>query len=182
MRKLIATLLVAGMLTPSAFAAQKNVNVVEVGKVKITEKDIETVLQENQGSNATPMEAAKFLVKQALLYQEALKEGLQNDPEVKEQLKLLRRQTLALALLKKKFGNMDFTPTEKEIKEFYEENKSNFKTKDGKILPLSVVKPFIVSTLEQRKRIEAINNYLESLLKKYKIKVLKKKAMGEPKK
>jgi parvulin-like peptidyl-prolyl isomerase len=67
---------------------------------------------------------AEELVKMKVLEQEAEKRGLDKDPKVQGQMGIERSQTLANAVLSKLVA----TPSDKDLKDFYEKNNSRMQT------------------------------------------------------
>lgn len=98
---------------------------VSVNGKKITEGDLEflgTVNPRIKAQLASPMGKKRILdnlVEQELLYQEAVKKGINRDPEVRAKAELYRRVIVAQSLLDKEL--------EQESKKFYEEHPDEFK-------------------------------------------------------
>ncbi len=98
--------------------------VVQVGKEKITEGDLELLVRVNprlQNRMATPAGRKQIIenyIEQALLYQEALKQGVDRDPVIKAKANLYRKIILAQGLLEKRL--------EAAIKEYYDNHRDEF--------------------------------------------------------
>ncbi|MEO2069562.1 MAG: hypothetical protein ABGX27_08675 [Desulfurobacteriaceae bacterium] len=65
--------------------------------------------------------------------------------------------------------------SEKEARAFYERNKTRFIDANGKQIPFESLKPFIIQTLKEQKRREALmaafNRFIEDLKKRNKVEV-----------
>lgn len=98
---------------------------VSVNGKKITEGDVEflgTVNPRIKAQLASPMGKKRILdnlVEQELLYQEAIKKGINRDPEVRAKAELYRRVIVAQSLLDNEL--------EKTAKDYYKENPEEFK-------------------------------------------------------
>ncbi len=129
------------------------------------------------------------LVKTEVLYAEAKKKGYDRDREYKTQVDEFKKEyqtqlerlqkeyksrveefqkIAAIRLLLKKELSQNVEVTDKEVREFYERNKNNFK-QAGKILEFDAVKDRIRESLMENKQAEAFNKYVEELEKKYTI-------------
>ena len=108
-----------GLTTPSGKT------LVSVNGKKITEGDVEFLGNVNpriKAQLATPSGKKRILenlVEQELLYQEAVKKGINRDPEVRAKAELYRRVIVAQSLLDKEL--------EQASNKFYEENPGEFK-------------------------------------------------------
>jgi peptidyl-prolyl cis-trans isomerase C len=98
---------------------------VSVNGKKITDGDLEFLGDINPrigAQLATPMGKKKILdnlIEQELLYQEAVKKGINRDPEVRAKAELYRRVIVAQALLDKEIDT--------SAKKYYDENQDEFK-------------------------------------------------------
>jgi len=167
----------------SSLAAEKVLAVVN-GK-KITEKELNerinslppnfNALKKNPQFRKMMLEN---MVREELLYQEALKEGIDKLPQVKKEIEMAKKQIIINNLLKKKVKVPKVKVSDEEARKFYEENKSRF-TANGKTVPFSQLKPFIIESLrkqkEQKVLQEAVNNYIKSLEKENKVKIEEEK-------
>ncbi len=83
---------------------------------------------EHSGLNPkTLRDALNRRINEVLLSQEARRRGLDQDPEFKRELALKKEEILASAILEKVKGT--YSPTEKEIRDYYEKNKARFASK-----------------------------------------------------
>lgn len=134
------------------------------------------------------------LVKTEVLYAEAKKKGYDKDKEYKEQVEEFKKEyqtqleklqkeyksrveefqkIAAIRLLLKKELSQNVEITDKEVREFYERNKNNFR-QGGKILEFDAVKDRLKESLMENKQAEAFNKYVEELQKKYSITINEK--------
>jgi len=74
-------------------------------------------------------EMLETMIIRELIMQEAIKEGIENAPAVKEKLEELKKRLVVEAYLKKKVEEQA-TVSDEELKKFYEQNKDKFKTGD----------------------------------------------------
>ncbi len=96
----------------------------------ITDSDVNAILAVAPGLkyDTLPKEQQKRIIEQAvekrLLSQNAIKEGIQNDPLYKSTLEKMKKDLALEIWMKKQFEAQKVT--EKEMKEFYEKNKKMF--------------------------------------------------------
>lgn len=168
------------ILSCSSVATAKEKVVAEVNGMEITQSQLESALRKLPPSlknlpNAKEM-VLDNLIKEDLLYTEALKENLENNPEVKKALEEAKKRILSLYLIKKHVKVPKVTITDQEVKEFYEKNKKVF-SMNGKPINFDSLKPKLKAILLENKKkeayIKALNQYIESLREKSKVKVFK---------
>jgi peptidyl-prolyl cis-trans isomerase C len=170
MKRALTALTLALSIGTASYAAEKVV--AEVNGKKITEKEV------NQFINSLPPQynalkkdpnfkkrVVENMVKEELLYQEALKEGLDKDPEVQREIERAKKRILVQALLRKTIKPPKVEVSEKEAKEFYEKNKKQFVDANGKPIPFQQLKPFIIQSLKQQKEEQAVNAEVEKYIK-----------------
>jgi len=112
--------------------ADKGPYLAQVGDVEITEADLESEMQ-NLPDYAQSMFEGKegkkrFLdevIKKEILYQEALKKGLDKSPEFKQKLEEFKKLTLISDLLEKEIMSKSGV-SEQDMKDYYEKNKADF--------------------------------------------------------
>jgi len=138
MKRILVSILVAGLLFSCAKkgtdqTAQGPV-VAKVGNSGITQADFEREMrslpdyaqQLFQGEGGKE----KFLdeiVKKEILYQEAVKRGIDKDPDFSRKLEEFKKLTLASALLEKEIMSKNKV-TEQEVKDYYSKHKEDFTT------------------------------------------------------
>ena len=180
MKKTLFTVLVAISVCGTSLAAGKIL--AEVNGKAITKEDLEKVVKTlppnymaMKNNPAFRKRLLKDMVKEELLYQEALKEGVDKDPKVKEEIELMRKRILVQALLRKHIKPAQVSVSESEAKTFYEKNKGRFKDPNGRPVPYQSIKPFIVQALKQYKEQqafrEALDRYISNLEKHSKVKI-----------
>ncbi|ADU96883.1 SurA N-terminal domain-containing protein [Thermovibrio ammonificans] len=169
MKKLTVALLTLVVATSSAASAKV---LAEVNGKKITDKDLNAAIDSLPPQYHTLKNNPTFrkrmlenLVKEELLYQEALKEGLENDPAFKRRLEQIKKRLLVQYLLSKHVKPPKVEVTKKEAKAFYEKNKKMFTDATGKQVPFSAVEPFIMENLKRQKEQEALNRAVENYVK-----------------
>jgi EpsD family peptidyl-prolyl cis-trans isomerase len=163
--------------------ADKGPYLAKVGDVKITEADLESEMQ-NLPDYAQSMFEGKegkkrFLdevIKKEILYQEALKKGLDKSPEFKQKLEEFKKLTLISDLLEKEIMSKSGV-SEQDMKDYYEKNKADF-------VATSQIKAshILVKTKEDAQKIlERLNNgeKFEALAKEASIDKVSGKNGGE---
>jgi peptidyl-prolyl cis-trans isomerase C len=157
----------------------------EVNGKKITDKDLNRVIDSLPPQYRTLKNNPQFrkqmlnnMVKEEVLYQEALKEGVDKNPQVRQEIEAMKRRIIVQYLLRKHVKPPKVKVTEREAKEFYEKNRKMFTDANGKQVPFSAVKPFIIQSLQQQKERQAVekavNDYVKSLEAKAKVKFYSK--------
>lgn len=132
-RKLLLAGVIASvfLIACSKDGGQKSV-VAKVGATAITQEDVSKEMNalpaQIQGMFQGPEGGSRFvdeLVKKEILYQEAKKKGLENNPEYKKKVEDFRKLTLISTLLEKEIEDKAKV-TDKDIKDYYDANKKNF--------------------------------------------------------
>ena len=77
---------------------------------------------------ATKDKILNMLVERKLLVQNAVKSGIENTPEYKKKLELLKKDLALTLWMEQEAKKIENSTTEAELKKFYENNKDNFKT------------------------------------------------------
>ena len=137
---------------------------------KIIQKDVDRSLlrfpQETQEHYKTDEGKKQFLdqmINFELIYNYALDNDMENDPDYIEQMKLIGKDVLIQIGVKNILANINIT--EEEIKKYYEDNNEIFKSEET-----ASAKHILVDTLDQIKKIKAeITNGMsfEEAAKKY---------------
>lgn len=111
---------------------QKGPYLAKVGNVKITKADLEREFknlpefaQKLFEGKAGKERFLEELIKKELLYQEALKKGLDKDPEFRNKVEDFKKITLIGQLLEKEI-EMKSQITDEDIRNYYEKNKEDF--------------------------------------------------------
>ncbi len=152
----------------------------KVNNVFITEKDV------TKEVNALPPEVREMflaeanieefveeLVKKELLYQEAMKKGVGNSEEFKKKVEDFRK-VMMIQLLLEDVIEEKTEVTDKEVKEFYEKNKSGLSIGGKKgAVDFEKVKGLIRQRLIADKQREIFDSYMAGLKDKYKVEVNK---------
>ncbi len=181
MKKLLFAVSAVLVLSGSSFAADKIL--AKVNGKAITESQLQSFLDSlppnynklKQNPNFRK-QVLNSLINEELLYQEAKKEKLEDSPEVKKQMEEAKKKILINALLKKHVKVSNISISDKEVKEFYEKNKSQFVDANGKPVPYESLKSVLKQTLQQQKEQEAVrsavNAYINELRKKNKVELV----------
>jgi peptidyl-prolyl cis-trans isomerase C len=138
MKRIVAVIFIAGMLVSCSQKAAEQVSqgplVAKVGNAGITEADFQRELKSlpEYAQQLFEGEAGreKFLdeiIKREILYQEALKKGIDKEPDFKRKMEEFKRLTLASELLEKEIISKDKV-TDQEVKDYYDKHKADFTT------------------------------------------------------
>lgn len=126
MKKGMLVLIIAGLTLAAACGSTPSGKVlVDINGTKITEGDLKFLGEINpriQAQIENPAGQKRILdnlVEQELLYNEAVKEGVNRDPKVKAKVDLYRRVIIAQSLIE--------AETDKSAKKYYDEHQDEFK-------------------------------------------------------
>ena len=178
MRKVLVFLLTIPLLFAFMACAKKEEQkqgpyLAMVGNTKITQADLDrevkTLPEFAQKLFEGPEGKERFLnelIKKELLYQEALKKGIDKDPEYQKKVEEFKKLTLIGQLLEKEIETKAKV-TDQDVKDYYEKHKAE-------LASVSQIKAshILVKTEDEAKKIEAMlkkgGNFAE-LAKKYSI-------------
>ena len=129
MKKLLFLLLLLSFVVSCQREAEDDSPVVAtVGKAKLTLNDIRNALPKEAGLELSGVQIQRFVqrwIEFELIYQEALKRGVPNQPEVKKGLKELEKEYIVSAFIDQ-FVDVNLNPDEDEIRQYYEANSDEF--------------------------------------------------------
>lgn len=136
---------------------------VKIGSEQITKKDFTDDLNKltfNQKSiyTSSPEKLNEFLqtrINEKVLYSEALKRGIENREDVKEDVESYRRKLLTKTLGKEIFEEIEVSDL--EVKEYYDQNKEHYKRVD--------ISKIFISVNEQNTK-ESAMSQIEVILKR----------------
>jgi hypothetical protein len=112
----------------------------------------------------------EYWVNFEVMYKEALKQGLQKDPATQKLIKDAERKIL-VDRLRMAIGNTIDTESDKELQEFYENNKEMFRIDSASFIPFSKALPRIQSIILSEKRIKKEKKWLAEIKNHYSIEV-----------
>jgi len=101
--------------------------IAKVNDSYLTESGFAELIDSQFVSDASRSAVIKNWVRQEILYQEALKEGLTETKKFKETLENTKKQLAAALILKKFAATAQPQFTKDELEDFFEENESSFK-------------------------------------------------------
>ncbi len=140
MKRIVVSVIFAGLLFSCSqkagekTTAQQGPFVAKVGSSSITQADFEREMKSlpEYARQLFEGEAGKekFLdeiVKKEILYQEALKKGIDKDPNFNRKVEEFKKLTLASALLEKEIMSKNKV-TEQDVKDYYNKHKNDFTT------------------------------------------------------
>lgn len=111
------------------------------------------------------------IINKELLYQDAKKKGVENDKRLKQAVEEFKKITMVKIVLQDQVEEKTAMPTPEEIKQYYEENKENFrlkpssKGKKGDILAFEAVKDLIEQQMVAQRQEQSFNSFMDSLKK-----------------
>ncbi len=156
--------------------ADKGQYLVKINKEAITKEDLKKEME------ALPPFAQKMfegeeglsrfideLIKKELLYQEAVKKGLDKDPLYAKKIADSQKLILISFLLEKEIENKARV-TDQELRDFYNKNKADF-TFQGKPVEFEKVKDMLAQRLTAQKQKEVFDTYVETLKKSHKVEI-----------
>lgn len=119
-------------------------------------------------------EFVKMVVNKEVLYQEALKQKINETESYKKQVNEYKKRLMISTMLETEIKKRLVAPTDKEVMDFYEANKQVFMTKMPGAkkpvqVPFEIVKEDIRRKLAEPKEEEAFNTYVDTLKKTYNI-------------
>lgn len=101
---------------------------VTVNGAPLTESELRSIVPSEFYDTLTPehkREIVKDWVNRQLLYQEALSEQIDSEPDIARILESSRRDLLSIELLERKLAGIE-TPTDAELEQYYNEHRDNF--------------------------------------------------------
>ncbi len=121
-------LLAGGILTGCGGEAPPESYVARVGDQYLSQASLEASL-DGLGEDADTSEARKQIIEQwvtkALLYREAERLNLRDDPEIQEEIRERERSILVTALTDKLYQEASVGPTEAEVRAYFQRNQAN---------------------------------------------------------
>jgi len=104
--------------------------IAKVNKSVLTEEDVKSALLEDRNKGIYREEYINNWIRTEILYQEAVDKGLLNDNEFKSLLDRNKKELASALLIKKLVDEEKIEPTDDEIKEYFDNNKNDFKLVD----------------------------------------------------
>ena len=139
----------------------------EVGERKVTDRDMERFLQ-----NIPPQQREQFsgaegkrellrqLVGRELLYDAAVRRGLDNDEQVTQQLSEIRKELMVQRAYQEEIGAAA-EPTDMEIELYYDAHKQDFAQDDQEAPALDQIRPQVAAAVRMEKQQDALNAMIE---------------------
>lgn len=144
--------------------------IAKVGNAVITRDDIEAIPESVRHIYMAPQGLERFIDEQ-ILYQEALKKGLDRDEGYLRMVEYLKRKALIERLLDKEIAQK-IKITDREVVDYYNKNKEEFKIKEtGKFIELDSIKEGLRGQLLMERQRELFDKYLTKLKKAYKVEI-----------
>lgn len=177
--------------TPEKPAGKTNAGdyLAKISDTAITEADLNKELQslppsiqQDLKSEGGMKRLLDEMIKKELLYLEAKRKGVDNNESFRERVEEFKKLSMVRLLLEAEIEKKA-TVSDKEIKDYYNKNKSEFvlKSPDGKTgIPVEFekAKDFIKQRISMEKQQETFDSYLEILKKTYTVK-LNTEAIGK---
>lgn len=168
--------------TTGATAVSDNSPVLaKVGDKSITknmyETELNTIPDQVRGyflKQGGPQAFLDQIISKELLYQEAVKEGIDKDQRLQAAVDNYRKISMVKLLLQKKIG-ADLNVTDNEAQKYYDSHKEDFKMKEGKaagqIVPFDAIKSLIKQRMAGEKQEQAFASYVNELKKSAKVQI-----------
>lgn len=144
--------------------------IAKVGDMVITKNDILAIPESVKHLYLGPEGLKRFIDKQ-ILYQEALKRGIDKDKEYLKMADYLKQKVLVETLLDKEVTKK-VSVEDKEVLDYYKKNKEEFKVKEtGQYIPFDTIKEGLRKHLLMEKQKAVFDKYMADLRKKYKVEI-----------
>ena len=144
--------------------------IAKVGDMVITKDDIQAI-PEAMRQLYSGAEGLERFVAEQMLYQEALKKGLDKDPEYLQLANYLKKKSLIETLLDKEISKK-VKVEDKEIANYYNKNKEEFKVKEtGQYIPLDNIKEGLRRQILMEKQKAVFDKYMADMKKRYKVEI-----------
>lgn len=141
---------------------------IKIGDKAITEEDIKAVPDSERQRYIGPGGIERFITEQ-MLYHEALKKGIDKDPEYLKTAEFLKKKAMIEILLDREIAGK-VKVTDKELIDYYNKNKEEFTAQESeKLIPLDSVKENLRRMLLMEKQKALYDKYMDNLNKKYKV-------------
>lgn len=141
-----------------------------IGDKVITKEDIMAIPERERHRYVGDGGIDRFIAEQ-ILYQEALRKGIDKDPEYLKTVEYLKKKAKIETLLDREIAEK-IEVTDKEVIDYYNKNKEEFKVKEtGEIIPLDRVKEHLRQMLLIKKQRAAYDKYMEDLRKRYNVEI-----------
>ncbi len=142
----------------------------ERGEIKVWLKTLSPEQRKIVESN--PFIRAKFerhVLEVEALYRKAVKAGLDKDPEVKQKLELLKKETLAKEWVEREVAKRlkRFRLSDEDLLNYYRTHIEEFKGRDSKPVPFKDVKGIIADKLKEEYRKNLIEQIIDEAIKEY---------------
>lgn len=144
--------------------------IAKVGDMLITKADVEA-MPDNFKLMYAGEDGLDRLIAERMLYQEALKLGLDKDAEYLKSVEYFKKKALAEAVLERVVA-AKAKVTDKEVLDYYNKNKKEFTDPStGKVIELDGIKENLRRVLLMDKQKNIFDKYMEDLRKKYKVEI-----------
>lgn len=143
---------------------------IKIGDRVITEDDIRAIPDIKRQRYIGTDGFDRFITEQ-MLYQEALKKGLDKDPEYLKTVEYLKKKALAEILLDREIAR-NVKVTDQELVDYYNKNKEEFTIKEtGRLIEFDSIKENLRQVLLMEKKKTLFDKYMEDLRKRYKVEI-----------
>jgi peptidyl-prolyl cis-trans isomerase C len=143
---------------------------IKIGDRVITEEDIRAI-PDNKRQRYIGTDGFNRFITEQMLYQEALKKGLDKDPEYLKTVEYLKKKALAEILLDREIAR-NVKVTDQELVDYYNKNKEEFTIKEtGRLIEFDSIKENLRQVLLMEKKKTLFDKYMEDLRKRYKVEI-----------
>ncbi len=153
-----------------AVGVARGEQIAKVGDTVITKDDIQAI-PEAMRQLYLGAEGLERFVAEQMLYQEALKKGLDKDTEYLKMADYLKRKALVETLLDKEITKK-VRVEDKELSDHYKKNKEEFKVKEtGQYIPFDNIKEGLRRQILMEKQKAVFDKYMADMKKRYKVEI-----------
>jgi hypothetical protein len=154
------------------FWKEPSVVVVEIDNSKLRLDELrETKLKRNSFSKEEWVDYIDSWINSEVMYKEALKRGLHKDSAVQNLIKNAEKKILIDRLKLAVNDNMMDVVSDKELQEFYDDNKELFRVDSVSYVPFSEAMPQIRGAVLSQKRTDKEKKWLAEIKNNYSIEV-----------
>lgn len=170
-RLAVSAALMAVLVMCSGGGFDQSPPVARVGNQSLTERDIEVMLRGTPGDRATPEErwaVAERWVNRELLYREAVRQGLLDDPEVQTQIKTAEREIVVNALIESAY-HRELAVTEDEIQQYYNDHRALFRRQETTVRAREIILDGLAEARSVHRQVTRVPNQFEDIARRQSI-------------
>ncbi len=125
-KNIVLCLIFPLLLTSCGEKKDKTEFIAKVNDSYLTKKDFAAAFDTTKLESSFKAEYLRNWVDREVLYQEALKDNIENDDEFKRLLEESKKELAKSFLIKKLLNNANISANQKELEKYYQDNKTDF--------------------------------------------------------